>query len=255
MSHQLESADLSGSGKLIREVRILHILPSLDRGAAENRLLQLAGAMDRQTFPQALINLSESGLSSEAFRSLGMPVLMACLSGSSVSGLPGAISKMAAMVRNFRPHVIHSWGRRANLTAAIIRELARPGSGKPALVWTIGLDDRGIGPPASSDPPRISESSWSHRICALLSDHLPQAIMAADQESARVHARAGFSLNRMVILPDPAANLPGNLSGNPSGPWPLCRAAASYSLLCHDLAWRARAGIPGVSQGIRNLIS
>lgn len=119
------AADVAGRGRPAptTPLRVSHVIHSLGPGGAENVLVELAAAA-----PSAGIRLQVIGLSpvdrpvhAQSLRELGVPVVELDLPRWDPRAVPGTV----AALRSFRPHVVHTHLKHADLVGAMAGSLLR----------------------------------------------------------------------------------------------------------------------------------
>lgn len=136
------------------ELRVLHLITTLDRGGAENALLHLtrqmraAGAdvLGGRAVRPAVGYLKGAGELAPEFEAADIPVQRLELSG--LRGI-GAFARGRDLLRTHRPHVVHTHLFKADALGAALLRTARPGA--PVLVSTKHNEDAyldGTGPVA-----------------------------------------------------------------------------------------------------------
>ncbi len=109
--------------------RVLHIVTGLDIGGAELYLYRLATSL-RERYDQVVVNLSNSSELEERFRSEGITVHHSALKQRPLTGF----RRLARLIDEFQPGLIHSWMYHANIVASLVRR--RTGRGVP-LIWSV----------------------------------------------------------------------------------------------------------------------
>lgn len=104
---------------------------------------------------------------------------------------PLKLIRLAGMVRQARPDLVHCWMYHANLLGGLVSRLA----GGAPVIWGIRHGDL---------DPRLSKRSTIlvARIGARLSRRLPAGIVYCAEAGRRVHEALGYSPEKMVVIPN-----------------------------------------------------
>ena len=108
--------------------RIMHIIPTLDRGGAEKQLALLATRLPRDQFDVHVCVLTRSGPWAAALREAGIPVHQI---DKRWKIDPAAFWRLRNLLRRLRPALVHTWifaancyGRQAALHAGVPHVMA-----------------------------------------------------------------------------------------------------------------------------------
>lgn len=128
------------------KLRILHIIPTLDRGGAEKQLALLAAGLPREEFDVHVACLTRGGPREAELRAAEIPVTII---GKRWKFDPSAYSRLKAHIRSLRPDIVHTWlfaanayGRRAALATGVKTIVAGERSVDPWKQWWHWLIDR-----------------------------------------------------------------------------------------------------------------
>lgn len=167
-------------------MKVVHVISGLIGGGTETTLWRLLGAA---RFEAEVVSLTGFGTLAERIRALGVPVT-ALEMGGLVSNLT-AVARLARWLRRSRPDVVQTWLYHADLVGGLA---ARIGTGAPVL-WNLrhsefvpGIDKR--------------TTLWTVRACAALSRVVPTRILCCSHASRLTHARLGYPLDAMVVIPN-----------------------------------------------------
>lgn len=144
-------------------------------------------SMDDRVLPRVAV-LSDRGPLAERLTRHGIEV--AALGAHSGLGMPGALSSLTRLIRDFQPDIVQSWMYHADLAAG----LAARWAGSVPVVWNIRNTDvrSGAG---------LSRSTWwVMKACALLSRRLPVAIICNSERGRLEHARLGYDPLRIKVI-------------------------------------------------------
>lgn len=172
--------------------RVLHIIPTLQRGGAERMLTQLV------TFPrtegpapeQMVVALMDGGPFEAEMRAAGVAVRV--LHMDSWTGAPACLLRLYGALKDWRPDVVQSWLYYSDL-AALLARLPR-GGGRPRLYWNIrcsSLDFAAYGPALRT----------AARVSARLS-RLPDRIVVNSRTGMRAHRDLGYAEEKFLLIPN-----------------------------------------------------
>ncbi len=109
-------------------IRVSLIIPTMDRGGAENQLCLLAEHLPRDEFDVSVVLLTRDGPLGDRLREAGVPLV---LIGKRFKLDPGALWRLRGHLRETRPDFVHTWlfaansfGRVAARTAGVPHILA-----------------------------------------------------------------------------------------------------------------------------------
>ena len=104
-------------------IRVLHVIATLDRAGAEKQLVCLCRNLDRSTFQPAVCCLTRGGPFAADLRQAGVPIYLLNKRGRWDLRV---IWRAARVIREFQPHIVHTWlptantlGRVAGLAAGV----------------------------------------------------------------------------------------------------------------------------------------
>lgn len=184
-----------------KTIRVLHVITGLNTGGAERQLARLVAAMDAGEardaaragrFGNHVVSLLPEGPEAAAVRVAGVPLTSLGMRRSLPS--PGAVLRLARLLRRVRPHVVQSWLYHADLLATLARALAFPLGPRPKLVWNLRCTDMDF----SRYHPL---TRLTVRGLAALSK-TPDVVLA-NAEAALAHHRAlGYRPRRTLVMPN-----------------------------------------------------
>lgn len=164
--------------------RVLHVISGLSQGGAETMLIKLARQQRASEFPPAVATLEDGPMRVE-IETLGIPVYV----------LP--INKLrqpfalAALIRQLRPALIHSWLYRADLTSG----LSLLPISQVKLIWSVRASDT-----LSPDLPLQTRALV--RLNALLSHVMPDCIICCGDRPREIHEKFGYARRKMRVVPN-----------------------------------------------------
>lgn len=103
-------------------LRVLHVIPGLGMGGAEQALHRLLGHLPGMGFVSQVLSLRGPGELGQALLDDGTPL---------VPARPGAVSNL---LKEWRPDILQGWMYHGNLAAWFLRQALLPGA---ALAWNI----------------------------------------------------------------------------------------------------------------------
>ena len=120
-------------------MRILEIIPTLDRGGAEKQLTMLAANLPRDRFEVHVCALTRGGPLLEELQARDIPVIII---GKKWKIDPAAYYRLKRHIRELKPDLVHTWifaanayGRQAALAAGVKHVLAGERCVDPWKVW------------------------------------------------------------------------------------------------------------------------
>jgi glycosyltransferase involved in cell wall biosynthesis len=167
-------------------MKVVHVISGLISGGSGNTLWRLLGAA---RFEAEVVSLTGLGETAMRIRRLGIPVVSLGMGG--IVSNTTAIARLALWLRQRRPDIVQTWQYHADLVGGLA---ARLGTDVP-LLWNIrhsefvpGMDKRA--------------TLWTVRACAALSRRVPTKIVCCSHASRSSHARLGYPLDSMVVVPN-----------------------------------------------------
>jgi len=167
-------------------MKVAHVIPGLISGGTPITLRRLLAA---SRFEAEVVSLTPLGNIGEQIRRLGVPVTSLEM-GRIVSNTT-AIARLALWFRQRRPDVVQTWQYHADLVGGLA---ARLGTSAPVL-WNIRRSEF---LPGAAKPATI----WMMRACIALSHRIPTRILCCSHASYSSHARLGYPLDSMVVVPN-----------------------------------------------------
>jgi glycosyltransferase involved in cell wall biosynthesis len=171
-----------------RVMRVLHVITDLNVGGAETMLLRLLQVPEMARCEHLVVSLTGPGVIGERLRRLGIEVVAL---GMSRFPSPLRILRLARIVRDFKPDVVHTWMYHANLIGGVAAWLA----GGVPIVWAIHSCVLAPG-----------RARWTTRVTvalgAWLSGVLPDHIVVVSRASRDQHAAIGYDPTKLVVIPN-----------------------------------------------------
>lgn len=169
-------------------MRIVFVISGLGAGGAENMLLKLASGL---TASHRVTVVSVTGRDdlAERFERSGADVVALGVAG--VGSIPGAVWRLARLLRRWQPDVVSTWMYHADLIGGLAARLA----GVRAVAWNIRNSN--LSPGHSSPVTRALV-----RVNARLSRALPRAVLCCSQAAKDIHVGIGYAADRFVLVPN-----------------------------------------------------
>jgi glycosyltransferase involved in cell wall biosynthesis len=170
---------------------VLHVIPALNIGGAEQALVSLVTAKRAQPFSQIVVTLLSGGALTDTIRNAGIKVLES--SADSPITFPFSVLGMSRLIRKYRPVAIQSWLYYADLAAYWALKL----SGRRAatrLYWGVRSSDM--------DARRYRpELAWAIKACARRAA-APDAVIANSYAGREYHRRLGYAPRAFPVIPN-----------------------------------------------------
>jgi len=177
-----------GTAGSVTDRRILHVITDLNVGGAETMLYRLVQVPEMARCEHRVVSLTSPGAIGDRLRQLGIESLAL---GMGRFPSPLKIVRLARIVRDFRPAVVHTWMYHANLIGGIAARLA----GGVPIVWAIHS--------CVLEPGRARWTTrWTVALGAWLSGWLPDHIVAVSRASRDQHVAIGYDPTKLVVIPN-----------------------------------------------------
>jgi glycosyltransferase involved in cell wall biosynthesis len=145
--------------------------------------------MDATRFENEVISLTDLGSLGEKIRATGVRVRALGMRRSTPNPFP--IVRLFQWIRESKAQVVQTWMYHANLVGGLAARLA----GDIPVVW--GIHQADLDPQWNKPLTlRIAKS------CARLSRRLPRSIVFVSQAALTVHAKFGYTAQRMEVIPN-----------------------------------------------------
>jgi glycosyltransferase involved in cell wall biosynthesis len=170
-------------------VLVTHIITDVSTGGAEIMLLKLLSHIDRQRFASRVISLTTGGSIGDRLEGLGIPVQALGMR----PGFPdaGAVLRLAGWLRGNPPNLVQTWMYHADLVGGIAAHLA----GRAPVIWGIRNSNLDVVHSRRS-------THWTVKICAFLSNKIPERIVSCSETARRIHVNLGYAADRMLVIPN-----------------------------------------------------
>lgn len=168
-------------------MKVLHVITGLNDGGAEGVLTRLC--LNSGRVNHVVISLMDEGKYGPLLKAGDIPVH--CINMK--PGMPGPVRllRLIRLIRQERPDLVQTWMYHADLLGGLAARLA----GIKRVFWGIRM---------SSFEKRKSTTLtfWIARLCARLSNWLPEKIICCANKAADVHADLGYEPAKLVVIPN-----------------------------------------------------
>lgn len=178
------------------QLRIVHVITTLDRAGAEVLLTRLVERLPADRFKGAVVCLGHRGDLAAHLEQAGWPVHSIGMSSPRIS--PSGLQRLREAVRREAPQVVHTWMYHADLVGGLVSKL---GSGAPRVLWSLHQSALPGGEIRTST--RILA-----RFNALLSGWLPDGIVSTSYAARDFHLRLGYDASKIVVVPSAFESAP-----------------------------------------------
>lgn len=170
----------------MKQIRVLHVITSLDQGGAESMVAKLCAELDSDRFDNRVVSLMPDGVLAPTINALGTPVsdLGMTKSGPYIS----VVFKLCQIIREVRPDVVQSWLYHADLLATVAWLLTRQG----ALAWNLRCSDLDMSQYSNT-------TKWVLKALKMLS-RVPSVIVSNSHRSCRIHEMAGYRARAWEVI-------------------------------------------------------
>ena len=124
-------------------IRVMHLITGLRAGGAEAMLAKLVNTLDRDSFENIVVSMTDGGELADRIKEAGVAVFHLGLSPGVPD--PRAYWRLRALIRMARPDILQTWLYHADLLGSVVAA----GDG-PQLVWNLRCSD-------------MSQSGWRTR--------------------------------------------------------------------------------------------
>lgn len=152
-------------------------------------LLKLLQQIDRSRFTPTVISLIGLGEVGPKIQALNIPVHSLDMS----RGVPNplVVLRLAKLLRQLQPDVVHTWMYHADLLGGLAARLA----GFRKVIWCIRHSNL-------SKTENKRSTLWVVKACALLSHRVPVQIISCSQRAKEVHAAVGYAADKLHVIPN-----------------------------------------------------
>jgi glycosyltransferase involved in cell wall biosynthesis len=171
-------------------IKITLIITNLATGGAETMLLKLLEKLDRSRFTTTVVSLIGLGEIGPRIQALGIPVHALDMARGGVPN-PLMVLRLARLLRQLQPDVVHTWMYHADLLGGLAARLA----GCRRVIW-------GVRHSNLSKELNKRSTLWVVKTCALLSRRVPAQIISCSQRAKEVHAAVGYAVDKLHVIPN-----------------------------------------------------
>ncbi len=152
-------------------------------------LLKLLQQLDSSRFAPTVVSLMSLGEIGPRIQALGIPVHVLGMS----RGLhnPLILLRLARLLRQLNPDVVHTWMYHADLLGGLAARLA----GRKRVVWCIRQSNL-------SKTLNKRSTLWVVQICSLLSSWVPAQIISCSTRAKDIHAEFGYAEKKLHVIPN-----------------------------------------------------
>lgn len=168
-------------------MKILHVIVGLDVGGAELMLKRLIGSHQKSpNYKHYVLSLTQIGKVGEQLKALNVEVH--ALKMTSIFELPLVFFRLIQFLRHSSPDIVQTWMYHSDLLGGLAARLI----GNRRIIWGIRTTDVSSG--------CSSITAVIRKICALLSNWVPETIVCAAQASRDAHIKIGYKSSKMKVI-------------------------------------------------------
>ncbi len=165
------------------------IITNLATGGAEMMLHKLLQNIDRRRFQPTVISLMGKGEIGPRIEALGIPVHTLGMRRGTPN--PWMLVRVARLLRQLQPDVVHTWMYHADLLGGLAARLA----GCRRVIW-------GIRHSNLSKTENKRSTLLVAQACARLSPWLPAQILSCSSRAKVVHGQIGYRADKIHVIPN-----------------------------------------------------
>jgi len=170
-----------------QQIRIIHIIGSLEGGGAERMLKRLVEShANDPRFQHHVVSLANKGELGDGLRGRGVEVLT--LDARSLMDVPLVLMRLRSYIRERQPCIVQTWMYHADLLGGLAARLA----GERRVIWGIRCTD------VKQGTSRLTGAV--QRLCAWLSHSVPQVIVCNAEAARKAHEAIGYDRERMLVI-------------------------------------------------------
>ena len=167
---------------------VLHVITCLDVGGAEMTLQKLILSDPAAASRHIVVSLRDVGPVGRELRARGVAVHALGMRRTGLNAL--AFLRLVRLIRRLQPDVVQTWLYHGDFFGGLAARVA----GRREIVWGVRNTEFAAG--------ASRMTVWIMRVCALLSAHVPRVIVCCAESVRAVHARWGYSSQRMRVIPN-----------------------------------------------------
>lgn len=170
-------------------INLTLIITNLATGGAETMLLKLLQQLDRSRFTPTVISLVGLGEIGPRIQTQGIPVHALGMS----RGVPNPLMvlRLAKLLRQLQPDVVHTWMYHADLLGGLAARLA----GCRQVVWSLRQSNLNKSQNKRSTLAVVG-------LCARLSRWVPKLIVSCSVRAQQIHAGVGYVSEKIHVIPN-----------------------------------------------------
>jgi len=170
-------------------MKVTYIITDLETGGAENMLANVVTEHIKMGVKGSVISLQTTGYLGEQLDSIGVPVRSLAMRKGRFD-LPALLRLTEWLIQN-PPDLVQTWMYHADLIGGVAAQRA----GRIPVVWSIRH--------AAPDMKMLgTKTRLVVSLNAILSRHIPRAIVCCAKTTLQSHARAGFVQDKLLFIPN-----------------------------------------------------
>jgi len=171
--------------------RVCHVITGLGTGGAEMMLYKLVRSLDPDRIASRVVSLGARTPLADRIADLGVPVTTLDMRGPFSPRLPGAIRRLTAVIRDWRPDVVQGWMYHGNIAAQIAARLA---GSSAATHWNVRQTVYRLRDNSLPTMAVIKAGAWMSRGV--------DRVIYNSRTSRAQHAALGYADDRALIIPN-----------------------------------------------------
>lgn len=174
---------------MVEIISVVFVITNLATGGAEMMLHKLLQNLDRSCFKPTVISLMGKGEIGPRIEALGIPVHTFGMR----RGIPNpwVLVRLARLLRQLQPDVVHTWMYHADLLGGLAARLA----GCSQVVWCLRHSNL-----SKTENKRSTLAVVG--LCARLSRWVPKLIVSCSVRAQQVHAGVGYVDEKIHLIPN-----------------------------------------------------
>lgn len=169
---------------------IAYIITGLEPDGAEHMLYRLnQQIVDTKKYSQHVISLTSEGAIGPMIRALGINVISLGMKSGKVNVFK--FIKLVKILRAIQPDVVHTWMYHADFLGGLAAKLA----GIKKICW--GIRHGNLSPQHNK-----KSTLYVIRLCALLSQWIPNKILCNSFYALKTHAEFGYDRKKIKVIPN-----------------------------------------------------
>lgn len=169
-------------------MKVLHIITGLNQGGAESALFRLVTYKKLPDVENIVVSMTGSGVYGNKLESKGIKVYTVDMPRGRMTFR--GIVRLWKIIRLVSPDIVQTWMYHADLIGGIVSWVA----GYKHISW--GIVNFNLSPAITSISTR-----WTAKLCAVLSDCIPQKIVSCSARAVTAHQKIGYNRSKFVTIP------------------------------------------------------